>query len=93
VLKVAPTAAARAGVRARRRHPIRVRRQDFDRVPAAECAAVVFGDPHEGSLARNAVPYEDDPAVIAGYHMSTVGDRAEIYLKFSTLPGNVRHRH
>ena len=58
-----------------RGHPVRRRLEHLDGVGAAERAAAVLGDHGAHPLARQRVPDEHDPAVVAGHAVPAVGDR------------------
>jgi hypothetical protein len=77
VLQVAPAAPVGPGERARRRHPVRGRVQDLDRVGPQEALALL-GHQRPDPLARQRVADEDDAPVHPGDAVSTVGDRPHL---------------
>ena len=81
VLEVAAPAQAGAGIRAGRLDPVLARLEHGHRVAAHEALTLLgLGDAHADALAREGVPDEDDPALVAGHAVPAVGDGSDLDL-------------
>jgi hypothetical protein len=86
VLPVAAAAPSRPAVGTGPLHPRRRRLEHLDRVGAAEAGVPVLGHPHAHPLARQRVPDEDHPALVARHAVTAVRDRPDGHLELGAGP-------